>query len=476
MKTKVLSKLTVLFIIIASMSCLTSCSDDSKKFYKVVNNETFGDVPLYQDRYGDSIVGYLPSRTEVSVFSLGSYGDGHLTGIRLYGDNGLDTVFVPDRFLFTKISEGNLVDKECFYVNCDGNKVKAYSSPQAKNSEVVRVIENDIWLDTIMAGNNDMRLVRFYDQSEAYINYKNLARTTRKHWIAEKTALEKRRGVDKNFDEILDYVEQLQDSDQHYITTTFSAKMKIAIAGILFIISVILFFNDFKEGKNAKWYYSLAVIIFGAALIYYEFVLNVVLGDGYFPAFDHSIFEALDFGWFLNLILGVLVFILYAIFIFAMGIVLVVFQQFITPIIGIAATGTSDKSLVANTVTALLLYTGTIVALIAGVEYYTTIACVTLALSLISIIYSIFIGYSTGNYMSFAALGLPFAFGVSILTTYFIGAYMLYIMEILLIIFVCVGAAGSKSKFQSQDSGKEYRVVGQDGQTKAYLDENGNVK
>lgn len=476
----IISRLT-LIAVIAMTSILSACDDNKQQhtLYKVVNTDTFADVPLYSHPDSDAIIATVPSRTECQMISRGHYGDGHTSQVAFEINGAFDTAYVPDKFIFSKDIDGTIETVDAFIVQASddigGKKtVIARSAPSAR-AKTVRTIKQDIYVDDVIASDNNFHLVRFFNGDSAWISSDHVFQTTRKVWVETPTAMQKLKGVHPNLDKIIETVESLQDSDTHYSTSKGWLKFKICLIALLFAGALFISISKSPDGgASFKWYFTALAVILGVALVYYEFVNAIIMGDGFMPTF--SSLEQLNsqsLGWVLNLLITIIGGILYFIMAVIVLIAAIVIQQLIAPAIGVSVTGASHASLVCNIATMAIFYIGFIVGWLAGPQYYTVCAWVSVGCAYIPIVISIIIGYRHRNYFAILALALPFVYAISLCTTYFIAKSLIFIAGALAVIFFAVGAAGNRSKFQSQGSGRSFGVRNQAGQTIGIIDNDG---
>lgn len=460
------------FLTLAAIFLLASCSDDNThKFYRVYNAEDGGKVPYYASGLdGGEPAGYLDPRTDIELFDSPKNDEEALHMAHLTGSD--DTIWVRGKNLFVRKVEGEVTPEDCYFVQTEGKAVPIYES--AEGAATTFAISGDTWVKERLDTVKERTQILFFDGTTGWIDTERLGHKTRDLWTPKKTRMEELRGRNEYMDKVLDFVAERQETDQHYATSTFWIKFKIAGVFILFAIAAFFMFYHWdekdgpKRGRRQKWLWSLPVIATGLWLMYYEYVDAVVLGDGYFKAIPITPFD-IDFGWFVNLLILLFVGILYllaklvVLFIFLLG------QLFVVPLMGYAITGPSKRSATANLSVAAIIYIGSLIAYFAGPEHMSGIILTTLCLSSILTVWCLTIGLTTRNWQSILALSLPTLYAVSVVTAFFaaqeIFSTILSISALLLILVGLSSLGGGGLK--SQGSGKKTVVKNQAGQTVA---------
>lgn len=276
--------------------------------------------------------------------------------------------------------------------------------------------------------------------------------------------IEEMYGKNRYMDMILDKVRQLQDSHLHYTSSPFMLKIKLGVVFLLFFIAAIYMIGGFEEanGKDddaativdnrTEWYKCLPAMLLGMLLIYYEFVDVIVMGDGYFRAIESgpAFLDFKSLGWFLNLVLTLVIGLIYLIFAVLVSLLLMFLQVIVVPIIGVSMTGLSRNSLIGNVILCILAISGFGTGYLTGSD---TILFITLAVCGCCVLALIWAGYSTGYYQAILALLLPLMYIVTLVSIGFLAKFFISVSLILAVFLLVLGVMGTSSKFQSQGSG-----------------------
>lgn len=286
-------------------------------------------------------------------------------------------------------------------------------------------------------------------------------------------AFDKYYGHSKYVDKAIDRVRAWQDSDMHYSIDQMWLYGKLALWGVIFTICAVWALSQISSADKAKWWVVLLVAASGLMLMYYEWQNAIVMGGGYEPTYTDEYFNTQSLGWFLNLIVTIILAIIYCILALVVMLVVMLLQQLIVPAICITSTGLSQGTILGNAMIFASIYICTILGLIIGPDSYDTLIIIAAIISAIGIVIGVISGYRSRNYLAILLICAPLLYIISIATTYAVFKAMLYIFGLLASLLFVLGAAGTKSKFQSQDDDSITVVRNQAGQTVGHIDKEG---
>lgn len=274
-------------------------------------------------------------------------------------------------------------------------------------------------------------------------------------------------------DKLLTQIKEWQDSDLHYSIDQMWLYGKLILWSIVFFFACIFAFSQISDNDRIEWWMQLIVIATGLILLYYEWQNAIVMGGGYKPMYTESYFNTQSLGWFLNLIVTILLALIYFSCAFIILIVVIFLQQFIVPMICITVTGFGKWASIGNALIFCSIYICGVLALLIGPDSYDTLLIIALVGAVIGIVLGIIGGYQTGNLLAILLIVSPILYLISMVTTYCIFKSILYVASMFGIILLVVGAAGTKSNFQSQDDGSTAVVHDQSGKTVGFIDKEG---